>query len=408
MEPTVSEQTLPNYLRPCVSLDVHKGSITATQMDPGGKVVRTWILPTTRAEVQSLAESIPDSVPVVLEASTAGKAVAIVLNDAGCELHMAAPNKIPKPQVKTDKRDSVRLGQLYQSGSMPECYIPSAEIEHLRLLTRNRKDLAHKVSLVKNQVRALVTRNLLDSEMKGVSKWFGPIGLRKLVRLPLPAEDRAHLARHLEQLELLAQQEEGMQREMAHVGRSRKDIQLLMTVPGISFYAAIGIVAEIGDIRRFPDKQRLASYAGLVPKANNSGSHVGEHEPVKAGNTVLKAFLCGVTSSMLKSRQETAVSRFYREKANSRPAQLALVAATRKLSGEIWKILTFGVPYREEDASLTGVKERRMLQLSEEPVPTVTPEDLEKLANRLSGSEVVLDRLQEETDELDTEVDDAG
>lgn len=408
MQPPTDAQPLPNYLRPCVGLDVHKGSITATQMDPGGKVVRTWTLPTTRTEVLSLAESIPPKVPVVLEASTAGKAVAMVLNDAGRELHMAAPNKIPKPQVKTDKRDSVRLAQLYQSGSMPECYVPSAEIEHLRLLTRNRKDLAYKVTLVKNQVRALVTRNLLDSEMKGVSKWFGPTGLRKLTRLPLASEDRAHLARHLEQLELLAQQEEAMQVEMAHVGRSRKDVQLLMTVPGISFYAAIGIIAEIGDVKRFADKQHLASYAGLVPKANNSGEHVGEHQPLKTGNTVLKSFLCGATSSMIKSHQETAVNQFYREKTKSRPAQLALVAAARKLTGEIWRILTYEVPYREQDASLTGVKERKMLRLSEEPAPTVTVQDLDALADRLTGKEQVLDRLQEEAGEADEEGDDVG
>ncbi len=164
---------VPNYLRPCVGLDVHKGSITATQMGPGGKVSKTWTLPTTRTEIHELAKIIPATVPVVLEASTAGKAVAMVLSEVGCELHMAAPNKIPKPAVKTDERDSVRLAHLYQSGSMPECYVPPPEIEHLRLLTRNRKDLAHKVTLVKNQVRALVTRNLLDSEMKGVSNWFG-------------------------------------------------------------------------------------------------------------------------------------------------------------------------------------------------------------------------------------------
>ncbi len=408
MQPPADAQPLPNYLRPCVGLDVHKSSITATQMDPGGKVVRTWTLPTTRAEVQSLAASIPTTVPVVLEASTAGKAVAMVLNDAGRELHMAAPNKIPKPQVKTDKHDSVRLAHLYQSGSMPECYVPSPDIEHLRLLTRNRKDLAHKVVLVKNQVRALVTRNLLDSEMKGVSNWFGVGGLRKLARLPLPPEDRAHLARHLEQLELLAQQEEGMQTEMAHVGRDRKEVQLLMTIPGISFYAAIGILAEVGNIKRFPDKQHLASYAGLVPRANNSGEHVGEHQPLKTGNTLLKAFLCRATLCMLKAHQETAVSRFYHQKAKSRPAQLALVAATRKLSGEIWRILTFEVPYREEDASLSKVKGRQMMRLSEEPIRTVSSEDLEILVDRLTGKEQVLDRLQEEAGDAAEEGEDAG
>ncbi|MGI0130038.1 MAG: IS110 family transposase [Thermoplasmata archaeon] len=400
---------VPNYMRPCLSLDVHKRSITATRMDPGGQHVGTWTLPTTRSEIVSLAQSIPESVPVVLEASTAGKAVALVLKEAGCELHMAAPNKIPKPEVKTDKRDSIRLAQLYQSGSMPECYVPPPEIEHLRLLTRNRRDLAAKVTLVKNQVHALVTRNLADSDMKGVSDWYGAKGLRQMIRLSLPAEDQAHLARYLEQLELLAHQEESMQAELAQVARDHPEISLLMTIPGVNFYTAVGIVAEIGDIRRFQDKQHLASYAGLVPKADDSGDTKGQqHRPVKKGNMVLKSFLCTAVKGMLKANQKTAVTEFYRKKVRTLPAQKVQVAAARKLSAEVWKILTFGVPYREEDADLTERKEQRMRRIAETSAPEITTEQLEQLADRLSGKAELLDRLQEEAGGDGVEVQNAG
>ncbi len=398
----------PNYLRACVSLDVHKRSITATRMDPGGQLVQTWILPTTRSDLRTLAQSVPASTPVVLEASTAGKAVAMVLSEAGCELHMAAPNKIPKPELKTDKRDSIRLAHLYQSGSMPECYVPPPDIEHLRLLTRNRRDLAAKVTLVKNQVHSLVTRNLADSEMKEVTDWFGVAGLRKLVRLPLAAEDRAHLARYLEQLELLAHQEESMQAELAQVARDRPEISLLMTIPGVNFYTAVGIVAEIGDIHRFPDKQHLASYAGLVPRAGDSGETKGQHGPVKKGNFVLKSFLCTAVRGMIRASQSTAVTEFYRKKAKTRPRQQAQVAAARKLSAEVWKILTFEVPYREEDADLTQRKEERMLKIAEGSAPMTSPEELEQLADRLSGKANVLERLQDEAGDEDSEVEDAG
>lgn len=397
MEPNQGAATTPNYLRPCLGLDVHKDSITATRMGPGGEVLKTWKLATTRSDVLALTRDLERSTPIVLEASTAGKAVAMVLKETGCELHMAAPNKIPKLDVKTDKRDSIRLAHLYQSGSMPECYVPPPEIDHLRLLTRNRRDLATKVTLVKNQVHALVTRNILDAEMKGVSDWFGVGGLRRLVRLPLPPEERAHLARYLEQLELLAQQEESMQAELAQVAQGNSEISLLMTIPGVSFYSAVGIVAEIGDVRRFRDKQHLASYAGLVPKADDSGDSKGQqHRPVKKGNMVLKSFLCTAVKGMLKANQRTAVSEFYREKARSIPVQKAQVAAARKLSAEVWKILTFGVPYREEDANLTERKEQRMRKIAEKPAAEVSAEALDSLADRLSGKADLLDRLQEE------------
>jgi transposase len=304
----VMQPTTPNYLRPCVGLDVHKGSITATELGPGGHFVKSWTLVTTREQVLTLTPAAGISLPMILEASTAGKAVAGVLKGAGCELHMAAPNMIPKPAVKTDKKDSLRLAQLYQSGSLPECYVPPPEIEYLRLMVRGRRDLANKVVLVKNQMHALVTRNLLDQVMEGSSDWFGVGGLRKLVRLPLPDLERDHLARLLEQLELLAQQEERMQAELAKIASTRKDVQLLMTIPGIGYYSAVGIVGEIGDIHRFATKQKLASYAGVVPRADNSGERISEHRPVKKGNTMLKAFLCSGVKAMLKASQPTAVA----------------------------------------------------------------------------------------------------
>ena len=407
IEPGVA--STPNYLKPCVSLDVHKGSITATKMDPGGRVAQTWSFPTTRSEITHLAQAIPAATPVVLEASTAGKAVARVLSESGCELHMAAPNLIPKPSVKTDKRDSVRLARLYQSGSMPECYVPPAEIENLRVLVRNRKDLAYKVTLVKSQVHALVTRSLLDSEMEGATDWFAPRGLRKLVNLPLPKEERAPLVRFLEQIELLAHQEESMQAELAQVGRDRSDVQLLMTIPGINFYTAVGIVAEIGTIHRFPTKKHLASYAGLVPKADDSGDAKGQlHRPVKKGDMILKAFLCTAVQGMMKANQRTAVTEFFREKSKSQPLQKAQVAAARKLSAEVWKILTFETPYREEDADLTARKARRMRRIAEPTIPEISQGVMNALADRLSGKAEILQNLQEEAGGARTEVEDAG
>jgi transposase len=266
----------------------------------------------------------------------------------------------------------------------------------------------HEQKATSPQIHALVTQNLLDEEMKGVSVWFGAGGLRKIVHLPLPAEDRAHMARCLEQLELLARQEESMQVELAQVARAHNEIQLLMTIPGVNFYSAVGIFAEIGDIHRFPDKQHLASYAGVVPKADNSGTRVGQNRPVKPGNMALKFFLCIAVKSMVTSGQKTAVAEFYRKKVANRPSQQATVAAARKLSGEIWKMLTFGVPYHEEDAALTGRKSRTMRKVAEESIPEITPEALDALAERVIGKAETLNHLAEEAGDDQLEVHNAS
>ncbi len=141
-------------------------------------------------------------------------------------------------------------------------------------------------------------------------------------------------------------------------------------------------MAEIGDIKRFPNKEHLASYAGLVSKADNSGDRVSEGRPVKKGNM------------MLKSSKKTAVTEFFEKKAKSRPRQKALVAAARKLSGEIWKMLTFNEPYRDEKATLTERKNKEMTRQARQDIPEVTVAQLVEMADRLSGKAEVLKRLE--------------
>jgi len=49
---------------------------------------------------------------------------------------------------------------------------------------------------------------------------------------------------------------------------------LLTTIPGVGYYIALLLVSEIGDIRRFPDSEKLCSYAGLVPRVRRSGGGI--------------------------------------------------------------------------------------------------------------------------------------
>jgi transposase len=388
-----------HFERPCVGLDVHKGTTTATYLAPGGRRLKQRTFPTTRAHLLAFAREVGTSVPIVLEASTAGKAVATALKETGSELHMAAPNKvalIAKAPIKTDERDSATLAHLYQAGFLPECYIPPPEIDRLRTLVRARQDLGFKATIAKNQIHALVTRNLLDEEMKEHSDWFGVGGIRKLTRLPLPAEERGHLARALEQLGLLAEQEGALQSELAKTATERPDVQLLMTIPGVDYYSAVAIIAEIGDIRRFANKKQLCSHAGVVPRADNSGEKVSQHRSVKKGDMVLKRFLCIAVQGMLRANRETSIKRFYEKKAKAIGAPKAQVAAARKLACAIWWMLTHNEPFKDEDEDLTARKSQRMEARARGVTEPISEERLSEVGERLIAQAPLLERLARE------------
>ena len=80
-----------------------------------------------------------------------------------------------------------------------------------------------------------------------------------LESLRLQPVDRAILECDLKLLKGLREQVEKITREIASIAVDEEQVRLLMTLPGIDHYGAVLILAEIGDVRRFPNAGKLAS-----------------------------------------------------------------------------------------------------------------------------------------------------
>jgi hypothetical protein len=166
-----------------------------------------------------------------------------------------------------------------------------------------------------------------------------------------------------------------------------------MTIPGIDYYTAIALIAEIGDIKRFPTKRHLCSYSGVVPKARNSGDVVSQHQRVKHGNNVLKYFLTNAVQGILKTKKNTAIKIFYRKKEKQIGAPKAQVAAARKLASVVWWVLTNKKPYVDEDPVLTKRKHKNMNAKAIKAEKEISQEDIKKLIGEIEQKRDVLDRI---------------
>jgi len=65
----------------------------------------------------------------------------------------------------------------------------------------------------------------------------------------------------------------------------------LMALRGISLIAAVTVVAELGDLRRFDDAPQLMAYLGLVPSEHSSGKRERRGSITKAGNSHVRRVL---------------------------------------------------------------------------------------------------------------------
>ncbi len=75
-----------------------------------------------------------------------------------------------------------------------------------------------------------------------------------------------------------------MENRIALAVKDYNRVKLLMTIPGINVYSAAVIISEIDDISRFKSKEKFASYAGIVPRQDQSGNwdirgHISKRGP---------------------------------------------------------------------------------------------------------------------------------
>jgi len=115
----------------------------------------------------------------------------------------------------------------------------------------------------------------------------------------------------------------------------------LMSIKGIGSVYAAGIIAEIGDINRFPNQAALAKYSGLAWTQHQSGNFESQNTRlIKSGNRFLKYYLCEAALSLVRCDSE--YKRFYNLKykeVNKYQHKRALALTARKFVRLVFRLL---------------------------------------------------------------------
>jgi transposase len=126
----------------------------------------------------------------------------------------------------------------------------------------------------------------------------------------------------------------------------------LSSIKGVGPVCTAGIIAEIGDINRFPNQAALAKYAGLAWTQHQSGAFESEHTRlIKSGNRYLKYYLSIAAFSLV--RCDTEYKRFYDLKfkeVNRCQHKRALALTARKFVRLVFQLLKGNRLYLSPDS----------------------------------------------------------
>ena len=324
-----------------IGLDTHRETIHGTALDKNGEVIYSDKFPNTKEALQNFMKDFPTwNTIIVVEACNFWRGCYKILKEMGYQVKLANPVKCHQiaREKKTDKIDSKILADLERVNYLPEVYIPTEEICALRDLTRHRMHFTRFKVRTQNKIKSCLSR----SGISYADDLWNKEGLQWLKELK-----NYEIDSFLNLYKVIEKEEKTIKDKIEKIAKAKEETALLETIPGIGYFGAALIYAEIGDIHRFPTVKHLHAYAGVVPGIYQSGTKT-RMPTRKSVNYWLKWIVIQCAGRItLKNTKSSKLRNYYFKIRNKKGWKTARKATARKMLTIVWYIMHEKTPYRE-------------------------------------------------------------
>lgn len=320
-------------------MDLHKNSSSFCVKDYEGNIVKQEKVLTDKNQIRSFMLSLGQPVSIVLEPVSQWYTYADMLQELGNEVHLAHPMKvkaIASARIKTDKIDASVLADLLRANLLPEAYFANKEVRSWKETVRFRASLLNLRSQVKNKVHAILHKHALRHNF---SDLFGKGGRIWLSNLTLEEPFKTNLTQYLSLIDFLTKQIDEAEVLVERQVVEHPQAKLLTSIPGIRYVSALTIMAEIGDINRFPSAKQLMGYAGLVPSTYSSGDITRHGKITKTGSKWLRYIMIETAHHQVMCKSRPGFGSYYLAIKQRKGSGTAAVATARKLLAVVWRML---------------------------------------------------------------------
>ena len=265
------------------------------------------------------------------------------LKAAGFPVVLANPAKIDQYEgIKhaDDKNDAYFLAELLRLGILPTGYIYDPESRPVRDLFRRRMGLMRLRTTLLLSSKSLHHRTTGHSLAVGQLKALSPTDLAALYSHPanrLTAEIQKEL------IEALNQCIRRIEKTVASEALKKPYYKRLQTLPGIGGILGLVISMEVGEIERFAEPGRFASYCRTVDSNRVSNGKKKGANNEKCGNKYLAwAF---VEAAHAARRYDAHCRRWFDRKSAKKGTTIATKALACKLAKAAWHVMAEAVDY---------------------------------------------------------------
>ena len=270
-------------------------------------------------------------VRVGMEASGQARWFERLLAELNFELWIGDATVIHAKRVrkqKTDRQDAQLILRLMLKDDFPQIWLPSWENRDLRQLLWHRHRMVQARTRIMNQLQAVAINEGLRCK-KRLWRESGREQLEAFRLAPWASRRREDLLKLLDGLNpTIAELRQAIEQEVEKCPAAQR----LRTHPGVGPLTALAFVLIIGRADRFQCGKQIASYLGLVPLEDSSGSRRRLGHITKQGSSMLRFLLVEAAQVTARSlpewRSQSAKVMAEREGFDSRHFQQLVVNLT--------------------------------------------------------------------------------
>lgn len=284
------------------------------------------------------------------------------------------------PGRKSDVKDAEWIATLLRHGLLEPSFVPPKDERMIREFSRLHRSLlceknrcaaqlekflqAHgfKLSCVMNDIHSVIGRKLLDCLAQSGELTAEDVLCQAGRRLKLPLEticaavcgvlhpaEQRMLQLLLKRLDEVRENLKEVDGELLRLAEPYgRQMEILDSIPGIDKLAAATILGEIGTCpqNHFPTSQQLTSWAGLVPRNDESAGKIKSRK-ILPGNPYIKCILCQVSWVAVRTRKSHFHEWFWCRQGRL-GRKKAIVAVSRKMLELIYYLLASDQLYNLE------------------------------------------------------------
>lgn len=342
-----------------IGIDLHTHVMQACVLDEAGercleKRYRGSSLEEGRDVVRDLAEQFPGA-HIAVEAVGTNRWFVRACRECGLQVTVVHAGHLGLKQSgrKTDRRDAYELARRHRLGDIERnarSYHPT-ELEYgWRQLLRQRHNLVQERTSLITRVRAMLRAHRTDQPKGDI---YGPRNLKKVKAIRLENTDEQVVFEVLlSALEMIHGSIVALDHRIAEFVHKHPRVAPLLAIPYVGPITAGTLVSELGDVHRFRNAKAVASYAGLVPRVQQSADQAHNGRLVRHGNRELR-YVLGEWAVQLLSRHPIAKA-WAAPRLSRMPKNKVRVALARKLLVGVWHTLRTGEVFSLERCLATA------------------------------------------------------